>query len=145
MTVEINLTDEPDFVSAERAALLIILKALDKGFEFDIEKPLDFSIHELSCQAMNYLIYEAWEPEVFAQCLITDIDKKNKRVSYKWEDGFGLYPEGLAREYYDDVRAYETEPGEWEYIKKGDERFDKAHRLVTKMVDSVGRMIQLYC
>ena len=137
---EIKLTDEPGFVCQARAIMWQVLKAMDKGMEVDTSKTLD----ELMSECFSYL-QKHWETEVFAKCQITEIDKKKNTASYKWEDGFGCEFQGIAIEYEADERAIEVEPGEWIYVKKGDKRFAGAHRLVTKNIDSVGRLVQLYC
>lgn len=142
--IEINTTDDYNFVCEERADIFLILKAMDLGFEFRYDDN-ELIFHELVSNAWSYIM-KHWKTEMFVKCNDVRVDKKKHYAEYHWDDGYGCTPYGICtKEYFGDERVIEREDSTWEYIKPDDKDYEKAHRLVKKHVDSLGRLIQLYC
>lgn len=137
-----DILDLSQYIPTECAAALTILRAVQRGFEFDTyDEYLTFV--DVYLDAHSFLV-KNFKADKFEICHDVRVDYINHTAFYTYADGYGMEISGdCSTLYFGEIRAIEREFLEWEYIDSSDKDYDKASRIVGSIIDSLGSMVQL--
>lgn len=137
-----DILDLSQYIPTECAAALTILRAVQRGFEFDTYDEYRTFV-DVYLDAHSFLV-KNFKADKFEICHDVKVDYINHTAFYTYNDGYGMEISGdCSTLYFGEIRAIEREFLEWEYIDSSDKDYNRASRIVGSIIDSLGSMVQL--